>query len=63
MGVLGMARIPYARWLKWIMPILLILVVLGLLLLIPTLTMKLNGFRKYNVLTTLRRRPRSRCNL
>jgi len=43
-GVLGMARIPYAKWLKWVMPILLILVVLGLLLLIPTVTMKLNGF-------------------
>lgn len=44
MGVLGMARIPYARWLKWVTPILLILVVLGLLLLIPTVTMKLSGF-------------------
>lgn len=44
MGVLGMARIPYARWLKWVMPILLILVLLGLLLLIPTVTMKLSGF-------------------
>jgi uncharacterized ion transporter superfamily protein YfcC len=43
-GVLGMARIPYAKWLKWVMPILLILVILGLLLLIPTVTMKLNGF-------------------
>lgn len=43
-GVLGMARIPYAKWLKWVMPILLILVVLGLILLIPTVTMKLNGF-------------------
>ena len=44
MGVLGMARIPYARWLKWVMPILLILIALGLLLLIPTVTMKLSGF-------------------
>jgi uncharacterized ion transporter superfamily protein YfcC len=43
-GVLGMARIPYAKWLKWIMPILLILVILGFLLLIPTITMKFNGF-------------------
>jgi uncharacterized ion transporter superfamily protein YfcC len=43
-GVLGMARIPYAKWLKWVMPILLILVIIGLLLLIPTVTMKLNGF-------------------
>jgi uncharacterized ion transporter superfamily protein YfcC len=43
-GVLGMARIPYAKWLRWIAPILLILVILGFLLLIPTVTMKLNGF-------------------
>jgi uncharacterized ion transporter superfamily protein YfcC len=43
-GVLGMARIPYVKWLKWIAPILLILVILGFLLLIPTVTMKLNGF-------------------
>jgi len=44
MGVLGMARIPYARWLKWVMPILIVLVIVGFLLLIPTVTMKLNGF-------------------
>jgi uncharacterized ion transporter superfamily protein YfcC len=43
-GVLGMARIPYAKWLKWVLPILLVLVILGFLLLIPTVTMKLNGF-------------------
>lgn len=43
-GVLGMARIPYVKWLKWIMPILLILIFIGFLLLIPTVTMKLNGF-------------------
>jgi len=44
MGVLGMARIPYAKWLKWIGPILLLLVILGFILLIPTVTMKLYGF-------------------
>jgi uncharacterized ion transporter superfamily protein YfcC len=43
-GVLGMARIPYVKWLKWIMPILLVLILIGFLLLIPTITMKLNGF-------------------
>jgi uncharacterized ion transporter superfamily protein YfcC len=43
-GVLGMARIPYVKWLKWIMPILLILILIGFLLLIPTVTMKINGF-------------------
>jgi uncharacterized ion transporter superfamily protein YfcC len=44
-GVLGMARIPYVKWLKWIMPILIILILLGFLLLIPAITMKLNGFQ------------------
>jgi len=43
-GVLGMARVPYVKWLKWIMPILIILIIIGFLLLIPTVTMKLNGF-------------------
>jgi len=43
-GVLGMARIPYVKWLRWVLPVLLILVILGFLLLIPTVTMKLNGF-------------------
>ncbi len=43
-GVLGMARIPYAKWLKWILPILIVLVIIGFLLLIPTVTMNLNGF-------------------
>ncbi|MBK9389489.1 MAG: YfcC family protein [Bacteroidetes bacterium] len=43
-GVLGMARIPYVKWLKWILPILIVLVIIGFLLLIPTVTMNLNGF-------------------
>ena len=43
-GVLGMARIPYVRWLKWILPVLAILILIGFLLLIPTVTIKLNGF-------------------
>lgn len=43
-GVLGMARIPYVKWLRWILPILLLLMLIGFLLLIPTITMKLNGF-------------------
>lgn len=44
MGVLGIARIPYDKWLKWIAPFMLIMIILGFLLLIPTVTMKLNGF-------------------
>ncbi len=43
-GVLGVARIPYEKWVKWISPFILILVILGLILLIPTVTMDLNGF-------------------
>lgn len=44
MGVLGIARIPYDKWLKWVAPFMLIMIILGFLLLIPTVTMKLNGF-------------------
>lgn len=44
MGVLGIARIPYDKWLRWAWPFMIILIILGFLLLIPTVTMKLNGF-------------------
>lgn len=44
MAVLGVAKIPYAKWVKWIFPFMIVLVLLGLLLLIPTVTMDLNGF-------------------
>jgi len=44
MGVLGIAKIPYDKWLKWIVPLMIILVLLGFLLLIPTVTMELDGF-------------------
>ncbi|MFO8234129.1 MAG: AbgT family transporter [Bacteroidales bacterium] len=43
-GVLGVARIPYEKWLKWITPFMIILMILGFLLLIPTVTMDLTGF-------------------
>lgn len=43
-GVLGVAKIPYEKWVKWITPFMIILMILGLLLLIPTVTMDLNGF-------------------
>jgi len=43
-GVLGVAKIPYDKWVKWITPFMIILVILGFLLLIPTVTMELNGF-------------------
>jgi len=43
-AVLGMARIPYEKWVKWVFPFIIILSILGFILLIPTVTMNLNGF-------------------
>jgi uncharacterized ion transporter superfamily protein YfcC len=43
-GVLGIARIPYEKWVKWVAPFILILGLLGFLLLLPTVLMDLNGF-------------------
>jgi uncharacterized ion transporter superfamily protein YfcC len=43
-GVLGIARIPYEKWFKWMAPFMLILIVTGFLLLLPTAFMDLNGF-------------------
>ena len=43
-GVLGIARIPYEKWFKWVLPFIIILTILGFFLLLPTVLMKLNGF-------------------
>jgi uncharacterized ion transporter superfamily protein YfcC len=43
-GVLGVARIPYDKWVKWILPFMVVLMLLGWLLLIPTVTLQLDGF-------------------
>ncbi len=43
-GVLGVARISYDKWVKWIIPFMIVLMVLGWLLLIPTVTVPLDGF-------------------
>ena len=43
-GVLGIARIPYEKWFRWIAPLIIILTVVGFLLLLPTVLMNLNGF-------------------
>ncbi len=43
-GVLGVAKIPYDKWVKWVAPFILFLILLGWLLLIPTVTMQLDGF-------------------
>jgi len=43
-GVLGVAKIPYERWVKWVVPFMVLLIITGWLLLIPTVTMDLSGF-------------------
>ena len=44
MGVLGVARIPFEKWVKWVWPIMVFLILLGFILLIPTVVLDLNGF-------------------
>lgn len=43
-GVLGMARIPYGTWLKWVWKFIVALILLGFLLMLPTLWLNLPGF-------------------
>ena len=43
-ATLGVARIPWEKWVRFIWKFILLLVVIGALLLIPTVTMSLNGF-------------------
>lgn len=43
-GCLGVARIPYGTWLKWVWKFILGLVILGFLLMIPTLFFTFPGF-------------------
>ena len=44
LGVLSVARIPYEKWFRWILPLMIILIVIGFVLLIPTVYMQLTGF-------------------
>jgi uncharacterized ion transporter superfamily protein YfcC len=44
LGVLSVARIPYEKWFRWVLPFIVILFVLGLVLLVPTVFMTLKGF-------------------
>ena len=44
MAALGVARIPWEKWVRFIWKFILLLVILGALLLIPTVTMELAGF-------------------
>lgn len=43
-GVLEIARIPFNKWFKWALPLIIVLTIVGFLMLIPTVTMQLNGF-------------------
>ncbi len=43
-AVLGIARIPYGKWVKWILPFILLLILAGFLLLLPTVFLSLPGF-------------------
>lgn len=43
-GCLGVAKIPYGVWLKWVWKFILFLILVGFLLLLPTLFMALPGF-------------------
>ena len=39
-----MARVPYAKWVKWVWQMVAVLLVLGFLLLLPTVFLPLSGF-------------------
>ena len=43
-GVLGIARIPYGTWLKWVWTFILALIIIGFILMLPTLWLDLPGF-------------------
>lgn len=43
-AVLGIARIPYNKWFRWVLPFILVLILVGFLLLLPTVFVNLSGF-------------------
>ncbi|MBR2297531.1 MAG: AbgT family transporter [Bacteroidales bacterium] len=43
-AALGMAKIPYSKWVKWVWKFILLLIIIGFLLLIPTVYLNLSGF-------------------
>lgn len=45
-AVLGIAKIPYVKWFKLVLPFILLLVITGFLLLLPTIYFDLAGFGK-----------------
>lgn len=44
LGVLSVAKIPYEKWFRWILPLIIVLLVAGFLLLIPPVYLHLKGF-------------------
>jgi uncharacterized ion transporter superfamily protein YfcC len=44
LGVLSVAKIPYDKWVRWVLPLVIIMFILGFLLLIPTVYLELKGF-------------------
>ena len=43
-GALGIARVPFHKWFRWIAPFIVILMIMGFLLLLPAVLMDLPGF-------------------
>ncbi|MDL2314835.1 YfcC family protein [Bacteroidales bacterium OttesenSCG-928-C19] len=43
-GCLGVAKIPYTIWIKWVWKFIVAMIIIGFLLLLPTLFLQLNGF-------------------
>jgi uncharacterized ion transporter superfamily protein YfcC len=39
MGILAVAKIPYEKWFRWILPLMVILFITAMLLLIPPVTL------------------------
>ncbi len=44
LGVLSVARIPYEKWFRWVLPLIVFLIIIGFILLIPTVYIELEGF-------------------
>ncbi|MBQ0157767.1 MAG: TIGR00366 family protein, partial [Bacteroidales bacterium] len=44
MGALALARVPYGVWFRWFVRLLAVFIVLGMLLLLPTVLLPLEGF-------------------
>lgn len=43
-AALGLARIPYSKWVKWVWKFIVLLIIIGFLLLLPTIWLNLAGY-------------------